>query len=321
MRPDRSPELIGASDISIVCGVSQYKKGIFSVYNRLVTGEWDDDGNDSTTWGHEQEPVLLARYNRKYANGKLQPGKTFYHPKNKLFCASPDAIHMEIPAPIDAKNISQHNTWKWSSGVPDDYVLQSMWQMYLMRENGIKCEAGAMYASLGGEPPEAFIVDYDDDFMKSILVVVDDFVDNYVRPQILPPSDASEEYMRFLAKYFDSPEKKEYVESNEDIDALFKQYIVQEHYLKQVQESVDFAKSELMKATGDKYGIKSKKYGTFSWFPTAGRPQTNAILEILKKKLRMSDKTYNALVDKNRGEPGRTARLTIRRTLDINELL
>lgn len=89
MRPDRSPELIGASDISIVCGVSQYKKGIFSVYNRLVTGEWDDDGNDSTTWGHEQEPVLLARYNRKYANGKLQPGKTFYHPKNKLFLRKP----------------------------------------------------------------------------------------------------------------------------------------------------------------------------------------------------------------------------------------
>jgi len=344
MPPKRPANSLGASDIAVICGESPYKNGIFSLYERIISGRWDDSSSDSMEWGSLKEKIILKHYVERY--GSLRTGVVYQHPEEPNFYASPDGVTLgKKNKPVDAKAISSHNAWKWRKDAPNDYVIQMHWQMYLLSLTIKKpVDSSILYAEIGGAPPEPFVVHFNKKLMKNILKIVNDFWGNNILPQKPPENDASDEYRRFLAHHLKMGEEKIYLEADDDTSALMMQYLTQKAYLAELQESVNYLTGELMKATGENYGILSKEWGSFTFGERKGTLKKKAainelmklnnmtqseidsyqerhnVIRLLAAKAGIRGKKFNEFIDKFTGDKTRVARFNKKKGIDLRTL-
>ena len=322
--PQRDPKTIGASDVAKICEESNYKEGIFNVWMRL-TGriDWDNSDAGHLWWGKMVENPILDHFEKKY-NIKLvrQPG--YVHRKYEWAAATPDGMCTNNRYMVDAKNISWQNPsfsdWLHSS-YPDEYKIQVHWQAFCA--NSVlqqHLKNGYLHVQLAGEEPNDRLVPINYDFMRDLFKVVSDFREAYVLTDTPPPNDASKEYAQFLAKYFDSPVKDDYIEADAAAEALMRQLYDHDRFRKQTETAYQYTQNELMNKVGDKYGIISEQFGKFIWYEVGGRVSDSKIVEILRKKLRMSDATIEKLRNEHRGESYRVARFYPSKKLKMEAL-
>ena len=140
---------IGASDIAILCGASNYKTPLELWQNKTgkETEVISDDLQKLFDAGHEQEPVTLWRYlksvndekaneifeyhlnNDPYVSNNIKLFTRFQH--NEFMFAHPDMIYNNIN--IEAKFVKYRGEWDFhdltENGVPFKIYLQVQYQM------------------------------------------------------------------------------------------------------------------------------------------------------------------------------------------------
>jgi len=252
----RNPKTIGASDIAVLCGESQFKNvTVFNVWDRIVNSKpFDSNGDDTMEWGHYMEPAGLNWFEKQYAV-KLIRGKTFYHPDKPLYGCTPDG--WKYPYVVNVKNVS-HNVHLWDdNNCPNDYRLQSLWETYIMSTvTDAPIEKSYLFPIIFGRFPKERIVQFNQDMISNVLDIVQDFADNYIEPKKLPPNDASEAYGKHLANFFTVPKEKIYLDADKEFEQLALQYQQQVTFVEQCQENMQYIKNEIIAKIGDAYGIK-----------------------------------------------------------------
>lgn len=142
---DRRHQGIGASEIAVVMGESQWQSILELYYKK--TGEWepeDEPENEWLFWGKALEDViqheLASRAGARIDANMIQPHlRSTVH---RWALATPDAMTV-AGEPIEAKNVSWgYDAEEWAERIPEKYYLQTQQQMLVTGAS--RCLFGAL---------------------------------------------------------------------------------------------------------------------------------------------------------------------------------
>ena len=165
-----------------------------------------------------------------------------------------------------------------------------------------------------------YVVERNDDFIKKIFTIADDFLSNYVEKDTPPPPDASDSYRKFMVKEFKFPNKKDkpMVDSRELLDRLspdgrknllnaLNHYVSATSDLAGAAEMVRRYKNTISDAIGSNYGMITE-IGKFLYYPMAGRTSDSKTLKALIEEYKIPQEKVDAIAEKSRGDATRVFR-------------
>lgn len=238
---------IGGSDLSVLCGINQYKSPIELWAEK--TGQMPcKEAGEAAYWGNQLEPFVINEFvlrtgiEVKKLNEILQ-SETYDFMLANLDGVCEDPIHGTCI--FEAKTTSVYNSKLWEDSIPDAYMLQIQ---HYMAVTGFK---GAYIAVLiGGNHFKWKFIERDDELISMIVKLEKDFWDN-VQTNKPPNVDSSEATAEFLNNYFPEsiPETKfelpqlaveiinEYKEASEKVTEYSDKKRLAENKLKQMLEN------------------------------------------------------------------------------------
>lgn len=178
---------LGASEVAAVLGLSPWQTPL-SVW-RTKQGIPNEIPEDLAYFGHALEPVIAKWIEDKRPEvGALTPGISVRSVEWPWLTASPDRIVLEPvdpyevqPIPVELKTSSAYSKDKWADGVPLYYQAQVQTQIAVI---------GAPYGWLavlhGGNSPELFRVERDDQFIDQLVHITDEWWNTYVVGEVAP---------------------------------------------------------------------------------------------------------------------------------------
>ena len=165
-----------------------------------------------------------------------------------------------------------------------------------------------------------FVVERNDDFIKKIFTIGEDFLKNYVEKDTPPPPDASESYRRFMIREFDFPNKKDkpMVSSEDVIKKLSKDdrvkllnaltnYNKATDTLEESESRLRLYKNRIINAIGENYGMLTE-IGKFLNYPLSGKISSSRVLKALIEMYDVQQEEIDRLEEESRGESTRAFR-------------
>ena len=313
MPPNRDPRKIGASDVVAITGLSRYASA-YSVFLR-ITGKtgWDNNSSRSAEWGHGVEDAILDFYEQEN-KVKFVRQITYEHPKHEWAVATPDGVDREYPVCVDAKNVADYDRAYAikSFGLGDDFKVQGIWQMAIYNawaeKQGLKTVTEAVfYCVLNGNPPEEFIVPWDDHVYEKIEQIIIQFRKNCLRG-IPPETPYHKNLTRELIEYFGTtsvPTDKSLKPA--DDEAIEYANILKEllAYKAEIDEAVKFYEAKVCLKIGQDYGLDLGDGRKIIWPVSKGRASYKDILSYLMQEYKIPRAEIEKLKEKFRGKPSR----------------
>lgn len=263
--PQDSPEWhearrhgIGASDVAAVLGLSEWQTPL-DVYRQKM-GVPHRIPKNLAYFGHKLESVIADWVSDEYPEiGTVEPGFAARSLAWPWLTATPD--RMVNGRPLEIKTASAFTKATWRDGVPLYYQAQVQCQLAVLG-----ADAGWLAVLHGGNEPDLFPVERDDEFIRQVLVPrTREFWEQHVLAQVPPDPLNSVE----AAELWPGDENIS-VEGTEDLFDLWSEYGRMQAEVVETNQALDRIKLELQKAMRDATQLTYQGKVLFTWKPRRG---------------------------------------------------
>lgn len=191
---------IGASEVASVCGLDPFRAPI-DIYLAKTGQAIPFAGNEQTRWGDRIEGLVKQWYVDEFPEWDLLNGHTEQEENAPWAIATPDFfVHRKDDDQeklVEVKNVGMRMAYHWANGVPDYVVCQVLWQMLV---TGV--HVAEVVAVIGGQAPQVFPVEWDEEQAGLMFQVAESFWFNHVVARVPPEVDGSNSYKEFLSRLF-----------------------------------------------------------------------------------------------------------------------
>lgn len=254
---------IGGSDIGAILGVNKYRS-LVDVYLDKTEGKKVED-NNAMFWGRILEPIIRAEFQKKHSE-EYQTYLVPYSLKYGVLRANVDGLiynnNTQKWGVLEIKTANQFTAKEWSDGVvPQSYYAQVM---HYLAVTGL--DYAIIVVLIGGSDYREFYIERNEDEVKAIKEVAEDFWNTYIIPQKIPAPDGSDSYSEYqrelLAKYETFSNR---VELDDDMNKLLDESEDKKQQIKELEKEVKETEQKLMQliidnqadlAESDKYKVK-----------------------------------------------------------------
>lgn len=254
---------IGGSDIGAILGVNKYRS-LVDVYLDKIEGKKVED-NNAMFWGRILEPIIRAEFQKKHSE-EYQTYLVPYSLKYGVLRANVDGLiynnNTQKWGVLEIKTANQFTTKEWSDGVvPQSYYAQVM---HYLTVTGL--DYAIIVVLIGGSDYREFYIERNEDEVKAIKEVAEDFWDTYIIPQKIPAPDGSDSYSEYqrelLAKYETFSNR---VELDDDMNKLLDESEEKKQQIKELEKEVKETEQKIMNiiidneadlAESNKYKVK-----------------------------------------------------------------
>ncbi len=199
---------IGGSDLSVLCGINQYKSPIELWAEKRSELPYQEAG-EAAYWGNQLEPLVIDEFVKRTGIEVKSLKQILQSEAYDFMFANLDGIceHPTLGTCIfEAKTTSVYNEKLWEDGIPDGYMLQIQ---HYMAVTGFK---GTYIAVLiGGNKFKWKFIERDEELISMIVKLEEDFW-NKVKTNTPPSVDGSEATAEFLNHFFPSSTPKSQLE-------------------------------------------------------------------------------------------------------------
>lgn len=251
---------IGGSDIGAILGVNKYRS-LVDVYLDKIEGKKVED-NNAMFWGRVLEPIIRAEFQKKHSE-EYQTYLVPYSLKYGVLRANVDGLiynnNTQKWGVLEIKTANQFTTKEWSDGVvPQSYYAQVM---HYLTVTGL--DYAIIVVLIGGSDYREFYIERNEDEVKAIKEVAEDFWGTYIIPQKIPAPDGSDAYTEYqkelLAKYETFSNR---VELDDDMNKLLDESEEKKQQIKELEKEVKETEQKIMNIIIDNQAdlAESEKY-------------------------------------------------------------
>ena len=198
---------IGGSDAGAICGVNPFSSPM-KVYRDKTCDIQEEQDNESIRQGHDLEQYVADRFME--ATG-LKVRRSNYMYRNTAYpfmIADVDRLVVGEDAGLECKTASAYNADKWKDGeIPLHYIMQCYHYMAVTGKRTWYIAA----VILGRE----FVyrkLEWDDELIRQMIDIEQNFWENYVQKGILPNPDGTKVSDEILEQYFHTAKKASAIE-------------------------------------------------------------------------------------------------------------
>lgn len=251
---------IGGSDIGAILGVNKYRS-LVDVYLDKIEGKKVED-NNAMFWGRILEPIIRAEFQKKHSE-EYQTYLVPYSLKYGVLRANVDGLiynnNTQKWGVLEIKTANQFTTKEWSDGVvPQSYYAQVM---HYLTVTGL--DYAIIVVLIGGSDYREFYIERNEDEVKAIKEVAEDFWNTYIIPQKIPAPDGSDAYTEYqkelLAKYETFSNR---VELDDNMNKLLDESEEKKQQIKELEKEVRETEQKIMNIIIDNQAdlAESEKY-------------------------------------------------------------
>jgi len=178
---------IGGSDVASILGISPWKSA-YDVYMAKTSDHRGDDldGKDHIIFGNLMEPVVREEFARRNNKVVLTSDELFRHPDHDWMVANVDGIIEGENAGLEIKTASEYSGDAWgeegTDQVPQYYLTQGLHYMAVMGWDRIY-----FAVVIGGNKYKQYVVERDEDAVRSLIAVESSFWHDNVLAKAPPP--------------------------------------------------------------------------------------------------------------------------------------
>jgi putative phage-type endonuclease len=237
---------IGGSDVSVICGINQYKPPIELWLEK--TGQVPhEEAGEAAYWGTQLESVVRAEFTKRTGIEVFELGVILQHSEHEFMFANLDGL-CNCPTHgkcvFEAKTASAYKLGEWEDGIPDEYMLQIQHYIAVTDSNG-----AYIAVLIGGNTFKWRFIPRDDDLISMLIQLESDFWE-CVQNNTPPPLDGSEATARFLGEKFpDSTPSR--IALPATAEELIYQYAVANEKVKEFTEQRQLAENLLKEMLGE----------------------------------------------------------------------
>jgi putative phage-type endonuclease len=221
-------QFLGASEVACVLGLSKWSTPL-GIYNDKLNPNISDDMTEWQEWGHRLEDAIAQWVGDAQGLTVMQSPGLLQSVAYPWLGATPDRI-TERGEPIELKTSDRFMADMWADGVPDNYRIQVLVQMIVLG-----ARRGYLAVLHGGNRPEFFTIDWDQNAVDAILQITEQFWVGHVKAGIAPDATTSDELADvfndtgqslggderlLMAWWLDGQERSAYKAAEENINAV-----------------------------------------------------------------------------------------------------
>lgn len=213
---------VGGTDISAIAGINPWKSAL-AVYYEKTTGESDMQESERMDWGKRLESVIAEETATRQGLVIQEVPHILAHPENLWARAQIDRLIIDTErgnGVLEVKNMGHWSSRQVQSAtgedaIPDHYLMQVQWQMYVTG-----CQWGFFAALMEGSELRVEYVKRDDKLIADMVSIARDFW-RCVQAKTPPAADGSDSTKETLFKMFPAPIPGEVVNLTPDLEPLF----------------------------------------------------------------------------------------------------
>lgn len=250
----RSKSITG-TDIAKIYGISKFQTAR-DLYFAKINNEQISD-NLAMWLGRELEPVVAKRFSLDTSFKLIEPESNIEHAKHPYFIANPDYYCIDDKGEkcileIKTTRTKKDDVWgeEYSEQIPDDYLCQIMWYLYV-------CNLNTAYLAVlfGGQTLGIYKHTRDKEFEKKIVKSAYKFYAQHLIKRIPPPV----EYHRFDYDYKEyEPRDGEKVCTKKEILDMVNVFKENERLIKELKEAQEEIKKSLKEYAESAEVLKDK---------------------------------------------------------------
>lgn len=261
---------LGASEIGAVAGLSPWKTPL-EVWLEKTGQAPAFAGSPQTEWGHWVEPSLRGWYVESIGRSVMVPTESLYHRDHGFVRATPDGIVLrdndEWDYLLEAKKVGWRQAHRWgepgSDHVPSEYLAQTQIQMAV---TGL--DRAEVVATIGGEPPEVWVVNRDGEFIEMLLACAVEFW-GFVERREPPPVDGSSAWAGYIAERYPFS-RDDYAKASAEDEANLAAVLALRTELTRIEQAEGRLLNLLKASIADCAGLETSR-GLLHWKPQKGR--------------------------------------------------
>ena len=188
---------IGGSDAGAICGVNPYSTAL-KVFRDKTENEPEDNDSESLRQGRDLEDYVARRFMEASGKKVRRSNFLYRHDTYPFMQANIDRFVVGENAGLECKTASAYSADKWKDGViPEHYVIQCM---HYMAVTG--ADSWYIAVVLLGKEFKWQKIDRDEEMIRDLIKIEEDFWYRHVLPKVMPEPDGSKEYDELLNRYF-----------------------------------------------------------------------------------------------------------------------
>lgn len=188
---------VGGSDAGAVCGMNPYRTAI-EVYQDKTSKETEEMDNEAMRQGREFEDYVARRFTEATGKKVRRANAMYYDENNPYMLTDVDRMVVGENAGLECKTASPYLADKWEDGkIPLHYQLQCHHYMSVM-----DAEAWYLAVLIYGREFKYYRIERDEEIIKDLMRIEQDFWENHVEKGIMPDPDGSKTADRVIAEYF-----------------------------------------------------------------------------------------------------------------------
>lgn len=263
---------IGGSDIAAICGLSPFKSPL-SVYFDKVSDAVEVVDNERMRIGRDLEDYVARRFEEETGKKVRRNNYILQHDDYPFLLANIDREIVGENAILECKTTNSFAKKSWEDGIPDYYALQVHHYISVM-----DLDRAYLAVLIGNECFRYYTIERDEEIIKNLIAISEDFWKNHVEKQIEPPPDGSSEYTKRLASRYDAIDNTIDLSSQDNRDKIARLATIND-LEKELNQEKEQIKQELMLQMQDnEIAFVGAKKITWKW-----QQRTNVQGKELKK--------------------------------------
>jgi putative phage-type endonuclease len=239
---------LGGSDASVICSLNKYKSPMELWMEK--TGQIEPkEAREAAYWGTVMEPFIRNEFTKRIGLEVESVNSILQHPEHHFLLANLDGT---VQDPIhgqgifEAKTASQFMAPQWETGVPDYYEIQVQ---HYMAVTGFSFAYVAVL--IGGNNFKYFHIPRNDEVIKLLIELEDNFWKNHVMANIPPEIDGSPASSELLKRLYPNGKANSCIELPESALELIKEYEMAKADEAEAMERKELASNKLKKMLGE----------------------------------------------------------------------
>lgn len=254
---------IGGSDAGAVCGLNPYVSPM-NVYQDKTSAKIADSDSESMRQGRDLEEYVAKRFMEATGLKVRRSNKMYQSKEYPFMLADVDRLIVGEDAGLECKTTSAYNADKWKNGeIPAHYLIQCC---HYMAVTGKK--AWYIAVVILGQEFKYMKIDRDDEMIKNLISIEENFWNNHVLLGRMPNPDGSKACDEVLEQYFHIARKNSKIEligfdeklnRREEARTLIRKL---EQEVKQIEQEVKLFMKDNEMAVSEQYKVIWKNIDT-----------------------------------------------------------
>lgn len=188
---------IGGSDVGAICGLNPYSSPM-KVYQEKMPDFTDTQDSESMRVGRDLEEYVAQRFMEETGLRVRRSNYMYRSKRHPFMIADVDRLVVSENAGLECKTANAYNFDKWKDGaVPVHYYLQC--QHYMSVTGRKYWYIAVLIMGVGFQWRK---LERDEELIKNMIQIEEDFWTNHVIPERLPEPDGSKVCDEIIAQYF-----------------------------------------------------------------------------------------------------------------------